>query len=145
PGGFHGQVDAFVQNIDHAPTFLEMAGVPVPDDIQGESYLSFLRTGKVEKGKHWRKSLYYHFYEYPGEHAARRHYGVRTDRYKLIHFYGHDIDSWELYDLEKDLTEMHNLYGDRSYRRIQKKLHKELLRLQELYDDPVEQELAQKN
>ena len=53
-----------------APTFLEMAGVPVPDDIQGESYLSFLRTGKVEKGKHWRKSLYYHFYEYPGEHAA---------------------------------------------------------------------------
>ena len=118
PGGFHGQVDAFVQNIDHAPTFLEMAGVPVPDDIQGESYLSFLRTGKVEKGKHWRKSLYYHFYEYPGEHA---------------------------YDLEKDPTEMHNLYGDRSYRRIQKKLHKELLRLQELYDDPVEQELAQKN
>ena len=70
PGGFHGQVDALVQNIDHAPTFLEMAGVPVPDDIQGESYLSFLRTGKVEKGKHWRKSLYYHFYEYPGEHAA---------------------------------------------------------------------------
>ena len=145
PGGFHGQVDAFVQNIDHAPTFLEMAGVPVPDDIQGESYLSFLRTGKVEKGKHWRKSLYYHFYEYPGEHAARRHYGVRTDRYKLIHFYGHDIDSWELYDLEKDPTEMHNLYGDRSYRRVQKKLHRELLRLQELYDDPVEQELAQGN
>ena len=145
PGGFHGQIDAFVQNIDHAPTFLEMAGVPVPDDIQDESYLSFLRTGKVEKGKHWRKSLYYHFYEYPGEHAARRHYGVRTDRYKLIHFYGHDIDSWELYDLEKDPSEMHNLYGDRSYRRIQKKLHKELLRLQELYDDPVEQELAQGN
>ena len=104
----------------------------MPDDIQGESYISFLRTGKVEKGKHWRKSLYYHFYEYPGEHAARRHYGVRTDRYKLIHFYGHDIDSWEL-------------YGDRSYRRVQKKLHRELLRLQELYDDPVEQELAQGN
>ena len=96
-------------------------------------------------GQEDRKSLYYHFYEYPGEHAARRHYGVRTDRWKLIHFYGHDIDSWELYDLEKDPTEMNNLYGDRSYRRVQKKLHKELLRLQELYDDPVEQELAQGN
>ena len=96
-------------------------------------------------GQEARKSLYYHFYEYPGEHAARRHYGVRTDRWKLIHFYGHDIDSWELYDLEKDPTEMNNLYGDRSYRRVQKKLHKELLRLQELYDDPVEQELAQGN
>lgn len=140
PGGYHGEVNAMVQNIDHAPTFLEMAGVPVPDDIQGESYLAFLRTGKAEKGKHWRKSLYYHFYEYPGEHAARRHYGVRTDRYKLIHFYGHDIDSWELYDLKEDPTEMHNLYGDPSYRRTQKKLHRELQRLQELYDDPVEQD-----
>ncbi|HIZ86759.1 MAG TPA: sulfatase [Candidatus Coprenecus pullistercoris] len=142
PGGFHGEVDAFVQNIDHAPTFLEMAGAPVPDDIQGGSYLSFLRTGKVERGKHWRKSLYYHFYEYPGEHSVRRHYGVRTDRWKLIHFYGDDIDCWELYDLKKDPHEMSNIYGSRSYRRIQKKLHKELRRLQALYDDPVEQELA---
>lgn len=142
PGGFHGEVDALVQNIDHAPTFLEMAGVTVPDDIQGESYLSFLRTGKTEKGRHWRKSLYYHFYEFPGEHAVRRHYGVRTDRYKLIHFYGHDIDSWELYDLRKDPSEMHNLYGDRSYRRVQRRLHRELDRLQEMYDDPVRKDLS---
>lgn len=80
--------------------------------------------------------------EYEGRPAAAAQ-EMEIDRYKLIHFYGHDIDSWELSDLEKDPTEMHNLYGDRSYRRVQKKLHRELLRLQELYDDPVEQELAQ--
>lgn len=134
PGGFRGEVDALVQNIDHAPTFLEIAGASVPEDIQGESYLPFLRTGSEGRGERWRKSLYYHFYEYPGEHAVRRHYGVRTERYKLIHFYG-DIDSWELYDLRNDPSEMHNLYEDRSYRRIRKKLHRELARLQELYDD----------
>lgn len=145
PGGYHGEVDALVQNIDHAPTFLQIAGVPVPDDIQGDSYLSYLITGHGPAGKPWRRSIYYHFYEYPGEHAVRRHYGVRTSRYKLIHFYGHDIDCWELYDLRNDPTEMHNLYGDRSYRRVQKNLHKELERLQELYDDPIRNEEQQQD
>lgn len=66
---------------------------------------------KGEKPKDWRTSLYYHFYEYPAEHAVKRHYGVRTDRYKLIHFYN-DIDVWELYDLQNDPMEMHNIYNE---------------------------------
>ena len=142
PGGYHGQVDALVQNIDHAPTFLEVAGVTVPEDIQGESYLSFLQSGHEPEGRHWRNSLFYHFYEYPGEHAVRRHYGVRTDRYKLIHFYG-DIDSWELYDLQNDPTEMHNVYNDPDYRKVRKQMHRELERLLDYYDDPVEKDLRQ--
>lgn len=135
PGGYRGQVDALVQNIDHAATFLEVAGISVPKDIQGDSYLSFLKDGKAPDGRKWRESLYYHFYEYPGEHAVRRHEGVRTDRYKLIHFYG-DIDSWELYDLKSDPQEMENLYGKRGYGRITRKLHHELDRLRELYQVP---------
>ncbi|MBF6629118.1 MAG: DUF4976 domain-containing protein, partial [Proteiniphilum sp.] len=86
--------------------------------------------------KNWRKSLYYHYYEYPGEHAVKRHYGVKTDRYKLIHFYD-DIDVWELYDLETDPTEMHNLYGKEGFEEITGDLHKELRRLQLQYDDPI--------
>ena len=134
PGGYRGEVDAFVQNIDHAPTFLEAAGAQIPEDIQGESYLSFLEDGKVPDGGEWRDALYYHYYEYPGEHAVRRHYGVRTDRYKLMHFYG-DIDSWELYDLEKDPHEMHNVYGEKGYGKIRKNLYEKLVELQKQYDD----------
>ena len=86
PKGFDrkGDITEMVQNIDYAPTFLELAGVKVPEDIQGESLLPLLK-GKKPAG--WRKSLYYHFYEYPAEHMVKRHYGVRTDPYKLIHFY----------------------------------------------------------
>ena len=65
-----GEVTEFVQNIDHAPTFLEIAGAKIPEDIQGVSYLLFLKA----KPKNWRKAVYYHFYEFPGEHAVRRHY-----------------------------------------------------------------------
>ena len=76
-------------------------------DIQSVSLVPLL---KGEKPVNWRKALYYHFYEYPAEHMVKRHYGVRTDRYKLIHFYN-DIDEWELYDLQADPTEMRNIYG----------------------------------
>ena len=81
PGGRQGDVDAMVQNIDHAPTFLELAGAEVPADIQGVSYLPLLQ-GKKPRG--WRRSLYYHYYEYPAEHSVCKHYGVRTKRYALI-------------------------------------------------------------
>ncbi len=128
-----GHVDALVQNIDHTPTFLEIARAKIPGDIQGKSYLSFL---KGEKPKKWRKSLYYHYYEFPGEHAVKRHYGVRTGRYKLIHFYN-DIDSWELYDLQKDPAEMSNLINNPMYENTIKELKKELKLLQEQYDDPI--------
>ncbi len=133
PGGKHGDINEMVQNIDHAPTFLQLAGAPIPSDIQGVSYLPLLQ-GK--KPKHWRKSLYYHYYEYPAEHMVCRHYGVRTKRYSLIHFYD-DIDAWELYDLKKDPEQMHNIYGQPGTEKITKKLRDELHRLQEQYDDPI--------
>ena len=107
-----GRVDELVQNIDFAPTFIELAGLEVPDEVQGVSLLPILRGDSLTD---WRGSLYYHFYEYPAEHAVKRHYGVRTDRYKLIHFYN-DIDAWELYDLQNDPHEMHNIYDDPAMR-----------------------------
>ena len=122
-----------VQNIDYAPTFLDIAGAKIPSDIQGVSLLPLL---KGQHPKKWRKSLYYHYYEYPAEHSVKRHYGVRNDRYKLIHFYN-DIDVWELYDLQEDPHEMHNIYGQPGTERITKKMMKELRKLQKQYDDPI--------
>ena len=91
------------------------------------------------------ESLYYHFYEYPAEHAVKRHYGVRNDRYKLIHFYN-DINEWELYDLATDPSEMNNIYNDPANAAIVNELKKELDRLQQQYDDPIRfTESAQKH
>ena len=137
----HRDIDAFVQNIDYAPTILEMAGLPVPEDIQGESFLPLLEGVKPSKvmtteGKGWRKSLYYHYYEFPAEHSVRRHYGVRTERYSLMHFYN-DIDEWELFDLQEDPMQLHNLYGEPGTEDITRELRKELERLQVLYGDPI--------
>ena len=134
-----GDITEMVQNIDYAPTFLDLAGVPIPEDIQGVSLLPLLE-GKHPKN--WRQSLYYHYYEYPAEHSVRRHYGVRTaDGYKLIHFYpcGDEkpedvIDQWEMYDLNNDPREMHNIYGQKGREKLQKRLHRELQRLQRQYD-----------
>ena len=134
-----GDITELVQNIDYAPTFLDLAGVPIPEDIQGVSLLPLLE-GKHPKN--WRQSLYYHYYEYPAEHSVRRHYGVRTaDGYKLIHFYPCSeekpedaIDQWEMYDLNNDPCEMHNIYGQKGREKLQKRLHRELLRLQRQYD-----------
>lgn len=133
PGGARGDIDQMVQNIDYAPTFLELAGVEIPEDIQGVSLLPLLRG---EKPSDWRRSLYYHFYEYPAEHMVKRHYGVSTDRWKLIHFYN-DIDHWELYDLQSDPHELHNLYGDPAYATPQREMLEELVRLQKQYDDTL--------
>ena len=133
PGGKKGDIDEMVQNIDYGPTILDLAGVEVPSDMHGVSFLPLLKGEEVPG---WRKSLYYHFYEYPAEHAVRRHYGVRTNRYKLIHFYN-DIDCWELYDLQEDPMEMHNIYGQPGTEELTKELKAELLRLQVQYDDPI--------
>ncbi len=95
------------QNIDFAPTFLEAAGVEVPEDIQGMSLKPLLKS--EQKAQKWRNVLYYHYYE-KGEHRVPRHEGIRTDRYKLIWFY--DTDEWEFYDLAKEPNEMKSGYND---------------------------------
>ena len=103
--------------------------------------------GRPLKGEHpkdWRTSLYYHYYEFPAEHMVKRHYGVRTDRYKLMHFYN-DIDVWELYDLQNDPMEMNNIYNKPGTEEITKQLMDELHKLQKQYNDPIESELAKKS
>jgi len=120
-----------VLNLDFGATFLDFAGVPTPDEMQGESFRGILR-GKTPKN--WRKSMYYHYYEYPAVHMVKRHYGVRTKRYKLIHFYN-DIDAWELYDLKKDPNELNNVNDNPAYAKKVKKIKAELKRLQKKYKE----------
>ncbi|MDE5655824.1 MAG: DUF4976 domain-containing protein, partial [Muribaculaceae bacterium] len=136
PKGYErrGVVPEMVQNIDYAPTFLELAGVDVPADIQGVSLLPLLRgtSGPAQ----WRDAIYYHFYEYPAEHMAMRHYGVRDGRYKLIHFYNR-LNQWELYDLENDPMEMNNIYGRPGTEDVCAAMRAKLKALQEQYDDPI--------
>jgi len=126
--------DDIVVNIDFAPTFLDFAGVTVPGDMQGRSLRPLLEGGAPSD---WRSAMYYHYYEYPGAHSVKRHYGVRTARYKLIHFY-YDIDAWELYDLEKDPHELVNVYGDPAYAAVLRELTAELDRLRKQYGDSEE-------
>ena len=122
------RIDAMVQNLDHASTILDFAGVPIPADMQGMSMRPLLEKKEVP----WRKSIYYHYYEYPGAHSVKKHYGVRTDRYKLMHFYD-DIDTWELYDLEQDPNEMQNLFGSSGYEKVTTELKNTLDSLQTVY------------
>lgn len=127
--------NAMAMNVDFAPTFLDIAGVHIPEAIQGTSLLPVLENGG-KPTTDWRKSVYYHYFEYPAEHSVKRHYGVRTDRYKLIHFYN-DIDEWEMYDLENDPKEMNNIYGDAKHKETQEMLLKELTALRTQYKDDV--------
>jgi arylsulfatase A-like enzyme len=120
-----------VSNLDFAETFLDLAGVDVPDDMQGRSLVPLLE-GRTPAD--WRKLFYYHYYEYPGAHSVRRHYGVADGRYKLVRFYPNQwdpdpIDEWELYDLESDPKELKSVYGESEYAAVQKRLEAELARL----------------
>ncbi|MCD2426176.1 sulfatase [Niabella pedocola] len=121
---------SLVQNLDFAPTLLDYAGVAVPKDMQGRSFRKLLNG----KDTSWRDAIYYTYYEYPSIHMVKRHYGVRTNRYKLIHFY-YDVDEWELYDLEKDPHEMKNVYNDPAYASVRKNLYKKLVQLRKQYKD----------
>ena len=123
---------AMVQNIDFAPTLLDMVGLDVPSDVQGRSFADAVRTPGND---HHYDQVYYHFYEFPGIHTARRHYGVRDDRYKLIHFY-HDLDYWELFDLEADPLEINNVYDDPAYSEVRSRMHAELDQLEQRYAVP---------
>jgi arylsulfatase A-like enzyme len=132
-----------VQNIDFAETFLDLAGAPIPDDMQGRSIVPLL-TGKTPPD--WRTSLYYHYYEYPGGHSVRRHEGVADKRYKLIRFYGVDVpngEEWEFYDLETDPSEMNNTYNNPENAAKVAEMKKELDRLKVYYkvDEPPPQKV----
>lgn len=121
---------SMVLNLDFAPTMLAAAGVNVPADMQGRSFLPLLE-GRTPAN--WRRAMYYRYY-HPGHHNVAAHYGIRTDRYKLIYF--NKLNQWELYDLQKDPLEMKNVYNDASYRKILEQLKKELYRLKkEVKDD----------
>ena len=133
--------DALVMNIDIAPTFLDLAGIDIPEDISGVSMKPILESGGKAPDD-WRDAVYYHYYEYPSWHSVKRHYGIRTDRYKLIHFYN-DIDEWELYDLTIDPNEMNNVYDNPEYFSIKDNLHARLVRLQQEVGDSDPDELGQ--
>jgi arylsulfatase A-like enzyme len=101
-----------VSNIDFAETILEAAGLPAPADMQGRSLLPIL---KGQAPADWRTAFYYQYFEYPAPHHVRPHYGVVTDRYKLVRFDAPDLDEWELFDLKNDPHELRSVYGDRTY------------------------------
>ena len=127
-----------VQNIDFAETFLDLAGVAAPEEMQGESIVPLMKGNTPEN---WRSSLYYHYYAYPATHNVRKHEGVSEKRYKLIRFYGRDVpngEEWELYDLEKDPQEMQSQYSNPDYAAEIKRLKKELQRLRKYYQVPAE-------
>ena len=125
------RIEAPIQNVDYAPTFLDYAGLPVRDSIQGRS-LRALFGGSIPDD--WRKDIYYHYYEYPGFHSVRAHYGVKSGRYKLMRFYG-DIDAWEFYDLATDPGEMHNRIDDPKMQPTIARLKKTLVDLRRQYHD----------
>lgn len=126
------EVRQFVSNIDWAPTILDIAGVKPSPSMQGISFLK-LADGKLQHIP-WRNQLYYHYYEFPQPHHVHPHIGIRTERYKLIRFYG-EVNSWELYDLQKDPHEQHNVYADKTNEQTIKKLKEQLKNLAVEYKD----------
>jgi arylsulfatase A-like enzyme len=115
-----------VSNVDFAETFLDAAGLPIPKQMQGRSLATVLAGATPAD---WRTSFYYHYYEYPVPHRVRPHYGVVTDRYKLVRFYGPDTDYWELFDRQTDPLELRSVFGQDGYVEVQEKLTAELDRL----------------
>lgn len=126
------QIQPLVQNIDLAPTFLDMAGVPIPEAMQGRSVVPLLRG---ETPADWRQSVYYHYYDHM-RHVVGRHAGVRNDRYKIIHFY--TDHTWEFYDLQQDPLEVNNVYGDAQYTEAIATMKAEYERLKTYYEVPPE-------
>ena len=102
----------------------------MPSDIHGRSLLPLLQGKEWEPG---REGIYYHYYEYPDEHAVKRHLGIRTEWYKLIHFY--DDNVWELYDLRNDKNELNNIYGTPGTEELTNTLKAMLVNLQKQYGE----------
>ena len=130
PGGVCGEL---IQNLDMAPTLLELAGVDIPDDMQGQSFCSLFESAANPA---WRDAIYYQFFE--SGWGVPQHYGIRTRKHKLIHFLS-EPDNWELYDLEHDPGEMVNLYGDPTSETLVLDLKSRLQELQEYYQVPAHQ------
>lgn len=124
------EISALTQNLDFAETFLDYAGVEIPKDMQGKSLRPLLEN--TLKDEDFRNAVYYHYYDYPAFHMVKKHYGIRTERYKLMHFYD-DIDTWELYDLEEDPKEIHNQIENPDYDVIEAQLRTQLADLQKQY------------
>lgn len=149
PGTMLGQITL---NVDWAPTFLDIAGVQQPQEMQGISFLPLLKN-HVSNGKsqdstglpvYWRKAMYYHYYEFPQPHHVYPHFGIRTEQYKLVRFYG-PSDFWELYDLSKDPQEMNNLYALKGYKQIIASLKAKLKDLIRQYDDRDAEQILMKD
>lgn len=126
-----------VMNLDFAPTILDFAGIKVPEDMQGVSMKPLIMG---EKDQNWRKEIYYHYYE--KSFGMSRHYGIRTDQYKLIHFYD-PLDTWELYDLKADPHEMKNLIAAKYMQPVLEDLRVKLKNLQEKFKDNMDDEISE--
>ncbi len=129
------ECDDIVSLMDFAPTFLEIAGALPEPSMQGSS-IAALMAGETPNG--WRDSLYYHYYEYPLPHRVRPHYGLITDRYKLIHYYAPDLDEWELLDRQADPLETKSFYDDPSYAKIRAELIEKLSQKKQEVGDTTE-------
>lgn len=121
-----------VMNLDLAQTFLDVAGAPAPSSMQGASLVPLLR-GRTPAA--WRDAIYYQYHAYPDWHMVHRQYGVRTQRYKLIHYY--EVGKWELFDLARDPDEMQSVYADPQYAGVVRELEQTLSRLRTQYDAPA--------
>ncbi len=136
-------------NTDFAPTWLDYAGIEIPEYIQGRSFRGLLDGNSPDD---WRTSMYYRYWMHLSHHYVYAHYGVRTLRYKLIYYYSDACDQpntidepkekeWELFDLERDPHELNNVYSDPAYAEVVKELKDELHRLQaDVGDKPFEPE-----
>ena len=125
------EVAELTQNIDFAPTFLDLAGVPVPEAMHGESLVPLLE-GAPER---WRDAIYYHYYESQAVHMVPAMYGVRTERYKLVRYYEPQWDAWELFDLDEDPDELRSVADDPRYAEIRAELQRRLAELRRTYGD----------
>jgi arylsulfatase A-like enzyme len=125
--------EKMIQNLDYAETFLDVAKTAIPSDMQGRSLLPLFAG---ESPRDWRDSIYYHYYEYPSSHMVPRHNGIRTERYKLMHFY--EFDEWEFYDLKTDPDELTNLYHNSSFQKLIAQHKQQLDALEVHYEDDTD-------